>query len=377
VVEDNSPSAIDRPYLPYRPSLVVALVTLVLVSICGLIMRPFLDIIAWALAFAVAVRPMSTWLKRKTKNQFLASFLVVFIGTLVISMPASWVIRVLVTASVENVASIISQPDSTAWFDPTTAPRYIAPLLSWLEQSFRLQATFESFINSIEGRLPDLVTLTLVTIVKFALVLFTAFFFIKDEAAFSRYVKWLSPLSSEETTFVASRVLDTIHACLFGIVLMAILQGCLGAFIFWWLKLPQPALWGTVMGLLAIVPYLGAFIIWVPTAVVLAMHGAWTDAIILSAWGGIVIGLADNFLYPVLVGKRLHYHALLIFFFLLGGVIVFGSSGVVLGPIALSVTHSLLKLWRGEEAEPWVTGAPPPITNVPIEPPVMGFHAPS
>ncbi len=377
MVESNSPSAIDRPYLPYSQSFVVALVTLVLVSICGLVMRPFFDVITWALAFTVALRPVASWLKRNIKNQSLASFLVVFIGTLVIGVPASWVIRVLVIASVENIGSIISQPGSTAWFDPTTAPRYLTPLLSWLEQSFRLQATIESFIKSIEGRLPDLVTLTLVSLIKFALVLFTAFFFVRDEAAFSRSVGWLSPLSSEETTFVASRVLDTIHACLFGIVLMAILQGSLGAFIFWWLKLPQPALWGTVMGLLAIVPYLGAFIIWVPTAVALAMHGAWTDAIILSAWGGIVIGLADNFLYPVLVGKRLHYHSLLIFFFLLGGVIVFGGSGVVLGPIALSVTHSLLKLWRREEAETPVTGSPPPIANVPIEHPVMGFHAPS
>jgi predicted PurR-regulated permease PerM len=80
------------------------------------------------------------------------------------------------------------------------------------------------------------------------------------------------------------------------------------------------------------------------------MHGAWTDAIILIVWGAVVIGLADNFFYPVLVGKRLHYHSLLIFFFLLGGVIVFGAAGVVLGPIVLSVTHSLLTLWKRSDA---------------------------
>lgn len=351
MVESNSPSAIDRPYIPYGQSLVIALITLVFITICVLVMHPFLEVVAWALAFAVALRPISTWLRRTITNQSLASCLAVFIGALVIGIPAFWVIRVLVTASVENISSITSQPGSTAWLDPSTVPPYISSLLAWLEQSFHLQATFENFVKSIEARLPDIITLALVAMVEFALVLFTTFFFVRDTAAFFRYLIWISPLPSEQTAFVASRVVDTIHACLFGIVLMAILQGSLGAFIFWWLKLPQPALWGTVMGLLAIVPYLGAFIVWIPTAVVLAMHGAWRDAIILSVWGSIVIGLADNFLYPVLVGKRLHYHSLLIFFFLLGGVIIFGSAGVVLGPIALSITHSLLNLWCGKEEE--------------------------
>ena len=130
------------------------------------------------------------------------------------------------------------------------------------------------------------------------------------------------------------------------------------------------------MGLLAIVPYLGAFIIWIPTAAVLAMHGAWTDAIILSVWGGVVIGLADNFLYPVLVGKRLHYHSLLIFFFLLGGVLIFGGAGVVLGPVVLSVTHSLLGLWQqeGAAAKPHSHEALPSIPSAPVEHPGMEPH---
>jgi predicted PurR-regulated permease PerM len=103
------------------------------------------------------------------------------------------------------------------------------------------------------------------------------------------------------------------------------------------------------MGLLAIVPYLGAFVIWIPAALVLAMHGKWGDAALLAVWGAVVIGLADNFLYPVLVGKRLHYHTLLIFLFLLGGVFVFGSAGIVIGPMILSVTHGLIALWQHEE----------------------------
>jgi predicted PurR-regulated permease PerM len=181
------------------------------------------------------------------------------------------------------------------------------------------------------------------------LVLFTSFFFIRDGTLFLSSFTRILPLPRHLTESMVTRVLDTVHACIFGVFLMAILQGALGSAIFWWLGLPQPALWGVVMGLLAIVPYLGAFVVWVPTAFVLAMHGEWHEALLLTIWGAFVIGLADNFLYPVLVGKRLRYHTLLIFIFMLGGVFVCGGAGIIIGPIVLSVTHSLIALWGDDE----------------------------
>lgn len=349
MVEEDSPSAADNQDFSYNHPLIVTLGILGSLSVCALVMRPFLDIIAWAFAFAVTLRPISMWIKGRILNQSFASCLVVFVGLLVIAIPASWVLRVLLAASIENLGSIIRLSSSPTWLDPASAPPRLASLLIWLDQTVHFRALMENFLRIMEQRLPNIVTLTLLTILKFALILFTAFFFIRDEAAFLRYLTWLSPLPAKETAILVSRVVDTTHACLFGIVLMAILQGTLGAFIFWWLELPRPALWGVVMGFLAIVPYLGAFIVWIPTSAVLTMHGAWTDAVILILWGAIVIGLADNLLYPILVGKRLHYHSLLIFFFLLGGVILFGAAGVVLGPVVMSVTHSLLELWKGSD----------------------------
>ena len=378
MLERDTPSTINHPNLPYSQSLAIAVLTLGFVYLCAHLMRPFLTIIAWALAFAVALQPISQWLCRKIRSQSCSACLAVCFGATVIGAPATWVIHVLITASIENLPAILTESSSTTWFDPSTAPPQLAPLLSRLEQSLHLQAIIESFIQSTAQRLPNIVTLTFFTILQFALVLFTSFFFIRDNRAFFRYLIWISPLSAQESAYVAHRVIDTVHACLYGIVLMAVLQGSLGAFIFWWLELPQPVLWGLVMGLLAIVPYLGAFIVWIPTTVVLAMHGAWTAAIILSVWGGIVIGLADNFLYPILVGKRLHYHSLLIFFFLLGGVLVFGSAGVVLGPMILSVTHSLLDLWQRQAggAKPHVDKVLPRVTNATLESPAMEPHVP-
>jgi predicted PurR-regulated permease PerM len=120
--------------------------------------------------------------------------------------------------------------------------------------------------------------------------------------------------------------------------------------MFWWLGLPTPLVWGMVMALLAVVPILGAFVVWIPAAVFLALEGHWAKALILTGWGGIVIALIDNLLYPVLVGERLRLHTLLVFIAILGGLTLFGASGLILGPVVLAVTLALVDVWRWRTA---------------------------
>ena len=123
-------------------------------------------------------------------------------------------------------------------------------------------------------------------------------------------------------------------------------QGTLAGLMFWWLGIPGPVLWGVVMGLLNIVPILGPYVIWLPIAIGLALQGDWGRALILTGWGAVVVGLIDNVLYPVLVGNRMRLHTLPVFFAILGGLVVFGSSGVILGPVILAITDALIHIWK-------------------------------
>lgn len=101
--------------------------------------------------------------------------------------------------------------------------------------------------------------------------------------------------------------------------------------MFWLLGLPAPAFWGLVMGFLAIVPVLGAFVVWVSAAIYLAAEGEWVRALVLAVWGGVIIATIDNLLYPMFVGNRLKLHTVLAFIGAVGGIILFGASGLVLG----------------------------------------------
>ena len=115
--------------------------------------------------------------------------------------------------------------------------------------------------------------------------------------------------------------------------------------MFWWLGLPAPLLWGVMMGFLAIIPVLGSSVIWLPAALFLALEGNWVQAIILVMWGMLVVGTVDNLLRPILVGNRLKQHTLLVFMSLVGGLLLFGSSGLILGPVVLATTIFLISIW--------------------------------
>jgi len=94
------------------------------------------------------------------------------------------------------------------------------------------------------------------------------------------------------------------------------------------------------------IPMLGAFLIWVPAAIYLAVTGHWVAALVLTVWGVLVIGSVDNFLRPKLVGEKTRLHELLIFFSVLGGLQFFGVIGLVLGPVLVAITIALLDVLR-------------------------------
>jgi predicted PurR-regulated permease PerM len=100
------------------------------------------------------------------------------------------------------------------------------------------------------------------------------------------------------------------------------------------------------------VPVLGAFVVWIPAALYLALEGAWAKALILTLWGGVVVAGIDNVLYPILVGNRLKMHTVLAFISVVGGLIVFGAPGLILGPVALTITVLLLEVWRSRSGPP-------------------------
>ena len=205
-------------------------------------------------------------------------------------------------------------------------------------------ATWLSNIGAI------LVKGSLLQAVEVLITFYLLFYCLRDRLAAKAMIKAWVPLTPPETEQLFRRVGETVHATVYGTLAVAAVQGTLGGLMFWALGLPTPLLWGLVMGLLSIVPVLGAFIVWIPAAILLLLDGSWIRALILAAWGGIVVGGIDNVLRPMFVGNRLRLHTIPAFISIVGGLVLFGAPGFILGPLAATMTVLLVEIWMRHEA---------------------------
>ncbi|MEO8244298.1 MAG: AI-2E family transporter [bacterium] len=189
------------------------------------------------------------------------------------------------------------------------------------------------------------VKVSLLQVIEVFITFYLLFYFLRDRLAAIAMIKAWLPLTSEDADHLLRRVVETVHATVYGTLAVATIQGTLGGLMFWVLGLPTPLLWGLVMSLLSIVPVLGAFVVWIPAALLLLLDGSWIRALILTAWGGIVVGSIDNILRPTFVGSRLRLHTIPAFISIVGGLVLFGAPGFILGPLAATITMLLVQFW--------------------------------
>jgi len=116
--------------------------------------------------------------------------------------------------------------------------------------------------------------------------------------------------------------------------------------LFWWIGFPAWILWTVVMFILSLLPVLGAGLVWLPTVVYLAVTNQWLPSAALTAWGVFTFVAVDNALYAHLAGERMKMHEVPALVAFLGGLAVFGMSGIILGPVILSVTIGLVDVWK-------------------------------
>jgi predicted PurR-regulated permease PerM len=350
IANDHPPPRPDHPSEGWTREHVHALgfvlATVLLVYLCYLLARPLLTALAWALALAVIAHPLHARLAARLRAPNLAAALALVVVALTVLLPAGFVADRLVREGTGNFDRIQAEAQAGQWDDLPDRHPQLAALFQWLDEQVNLRAEWERLVAYLLAGVPSLLLGSLWAVFETLAVFYVLFYFFRDRQAFLVKVRSLLPLTPAETDEVFGRVTDMVHATVYGTLLCAAVQGTLGGLIFWWLGLPTPTLWGLIMGLLAVVPYLGAFVVWVPVSVYFALVGAWDKAAILAAWGGIVIALIDNFIYPILVGKEMRLHSLPVFIAIVGGFILFGAAGVILGPVILAVTDAFLTIGR-------------------------------
>lgn len=329
----------------------------IFLTTCILMIWPFIKILGWAVALAIISYPLHNFISRKIKNPTLSALISCFIIIIVVLVPAIFLVSGIIHEA-GNLAKIIQEWIQKEKYKQLYNPlnvKFLKTLYNYASQYYDfskidINSTASDYLNKISSFAGKqgigLVKNAVLFIVQTGLTLVIFFFLLKDGKKIISYLQPFIPLSDEKTSLVFSRAAETIRATVYGWLVVGIIQGTLLGIIFAILKLPSPLFWGGVTVILCFIPFVGAPVVWVPAAVILAIKGMYLKALVLFLWGAVVINLTDNFLRPILVGQKLKLHPMVVFFAIFGGIFLMGPLGLLMGPTILAVTIVLLDILK-------------------------------
>lgn len=326
--------------------LTLFLVSLAVLGLCGLLVWPFLPGMTAAIVLAVVTARPQQWLERRVRNRTLAAGLAVALVVVAIVTPTLLVARAIGSRVVDfahGLEASTVQQGVEAFI--AQHPRFQS-LYGVLRDNVDSGQVMEKSLASAATKIGPLLGRSLGAVFQIAVMLFALFFLYRDREEALETARALLPLEEDECDFLLRRIGTSIRALVLGRFAVAGIQGLLAGIVFALVGVDGAVLLGVALMLAALVPGIGAIAVWLPVAVYLALVGHWLQAAILFAVGALVISTVDNFLYPVFVGSHLRLHTVPIFLAMLGGVWLFGVTGLVLGPLAFNCASILGLIWR-------------------------------
>lgn len=336
------------------------LASLLLVSLAFLfLLKPFAGPIFWAIAIAVIFQPVRQWLSRRLgERPSLLALLTLLICLFIVILPVMILASTMVTEGLAIYQKIQ---------DGDIRP---GQYLDQINQSFPAIEAFLAQFNLDFGELRDRLASgiagasqflakqalgfgqnTFQFFLNFALMAYLSFFLLRDGSRLVELLIQALPLGDARERLLFAKFAEVTRATVKGNLFIAVVQGALGGLIFWFLGITGAVLWGVVMAIFSLLPAVGAAVVWIPVAIYLTAIGDYFSAIVLTAFGAGVIGLADNLLRPILVGRDTKLPDYIVLLSTLGGLAMFGINGFVMGPLVAALFMAFWGLFIREFSE--------------------------
>jgi predicted PurR-regulated permease PerM len=343
------------------------------------IVEPFLVQIGWAVVLAVVLGPARLFLTPRlgpTRTALLLTAGVV----VVLVIPVLFVGTALVTEGKPAVAyleaQLRDQGGAADWFHRSWewARARVSFLPPEEEVIARITASVgmaAEFVSRQAGGLLKGVAEFLFSLV---ITLAVLFFLLRDAPSFQGALRRVLPFGVEQNERLLTITRELVAASVTATLAIAVLQGIIGGATFAILGIQGAVLWGVMMGILALLPLVGATLVWLPAAVWLALSGSLVKGIVLAAVGVLVLGSIDNVVRPLLLSGKAQMNTLVLIVSLMGGVSAFGFIGIVLGPLVAALVTALVESYHAvpgpdTAGEPQVAPVPPEAPPPPVAPP--------
>ena len=330
----------------FRKAFLLLLVIAITAAFMAMI-RTFLLTIFLAAVFAGVTRPLYLQLLAAVGGRrLLASATTIVLLLVVVIAPL-----ILLAGAVANEALEVAQ-NGRVWIEARLAePLYFdaalrrIPYIELIEPyRDQIMTRGAELVGSLGTYLANALSAatrgTVLFLFHFVILLYAMFFFLMDGPRMLQSATAYLPLAAADKERMLERFTSVTRATLKGTVLIGVTQGVLAGLAFWVAGIDGAIFWTTLMIVLSVVPGVGIALVWVPAVIILVAQGQIWTGVALTLFCALVVGTVDNVLRPRLVGRDTKMHDLLILFSTLGGLIVFGATGFIVGPIlaALFVT---------------------------------------
>lgn len=313
-------------------------------------LRPVLLVVVLAAALVSLTSRMFEWLVERVRGRRrLASALMVF--TLLVAVLGSLVfLGAVVLTRVVSEASALAQSHTAS---VKLVAQRLGPLGPWVERAVseirpqlaqRIPALIEHGAQLFQkiGQAASYLGIGL-----FLLAVTLYYFYLNGPRWRDELIRLLPLPPSDVRTFIA-RFHQVSLAVLLGNVGTAVVQGIVGTIGYVIIGAPAPFVFGVFTVLAALLPMVGTALVWIPLAAWMAISQSWIRALILVAYGLLVIGTVDNVARPLLTRRGLRENPLLIFLAVFGGLASFGVAGLFLGPLVMALTITVLDLYASK-----------------------------
>ncbi len=311
------------------------------------VISPYLGPILWAVVAAIVFEPLN----RRLSNVLpgwpnLSAFLTLLIIILLIIVPAILIGMSLLDELLGLYGRIQTRELDVARMIAdvqNSLPRGVSRALQRLglsdfdQASRRFSDGIANVIRTLATSALNLGQSALGFLVGIGIMLYVAFFLLRDGRALTQVILTKLPLVDDHKTALAEKFTTVIRATIKGSIVVAIMQGLIGGMIFWGLGIHAPLLGGVLMGFFSLLPAIGTGLIWVPVALYLLITGALWQGLVLVFCGFFVIGMVDNLLRPILVGKDTRMPDYVVLVSTLGGISIMGVNGFILGPVVAAL----------------------------------------
>jgi len=315
--------------------------------------KAFLVPIILAAVFAGLFFPFYSWLlKRARGRKSLSAFICCLTLSLGLLVPA-YAVANMVAREAVRLYQKGESGNNGRFEDKIRAKLQGHPFIQKLHlEKVPLPRTFEHLSKQAAELLANAINVasreTFELISTLFITFFTMFYFFRDGSLLLAKLKYLSPLADDYEDELIRRFLSVSRATIKGTLLVSLIKGILGGLTFWAFGIQGAVLWGVVMVFLSVLPIVGPWVVMYPAALILLLNGQVWQGIALFVIATFVIGLIDNLLEPIVIGRDSGLHELLVFFSMLGGIGLFGVMGFIVGPVVAALFLTLLEIYGKE-----------------------------